>query len=129
MASIKRSTLGINLSPAALLEAYQCSEHENSNLRHTLFWAAQFLNPEQRKDLATRINEGIDDGGILGDSSEEEVVRLNNMYQKVDRMCDALEAVISTRKMPANTYRLQMTINEIREDLPKQQKPTLESLR
>ena len=118
------------MSPAGLREGYELSEQENSNLRRHLLWAAQFLNPEQRKELGKRIsNKTIAEGGVIVDSYEEEAAEMKTFYNKVDRICDSLETVVNTRKMPSNTYRISMTINEIREMLPKRHQPTLNDLR
>jgi hypothetical protein len=70
---------------------YDLCDKENENLRRHLAWAGALLTPDQRRDLAKRIDKPIDDGGVTEDSVEEDREEILRALLTLKRAADHLE--------------------------------------
>ena len=91
---------------------YDLADRENSNLRRHLLWAAQYLAPAQRAELANRVRQPIEDGGVVDDGMCDDKDISLRRDKAINLMCDYADTIQDDGTASARANNLRTFLSE-----------------
>ena len=112
------------MTPQALAQGLVLAEIENSNLRQIVLWASQFVPKYRLDELKQKIREKT-----VENSAEEAAEKKIEFFSNLEELLTVFDSMVGTGRIPKDAGKYVILSNKLHEALPKQQQPTLASLR